>query len=945
MPVTPEQLARDRARVEAEISGADGGIDPFVAAVHATRMPMVITDPRQDDNPIIFVNDSFCRLTGYDRAEIVGRNCRFLQGPETDAADVARIRAAIDARREIEIDIRNHRKDGTPFWNRLLMAPVYDAGGELAYFFASQLDVTVERDRLRILEGENAQLTAERGAREQRLLFSEESLRLAIEAAEIGTWDLDLTTDALTWSDRTKAMFGISPGAPCSMADFYEGLHPEDREATTATFASALDPQRRSTYDVEYRTIGKEDGIVRWVAAKGRGLFDESGRCIRAIGTAIDITKRRATEERLRQSEAELRELNATLEARVAERTAERDRLWRSSLDIQVAIDRSGRFVSVNPAATTILGWQPEEMVGRQIFDFILPEDADIATDALAYASHDSLPVTEVRYRHRDGGFRWLSWVAAPEGDLIFASGRHITAEKERDAAFAQSQARLRTLFETSYQLQGLLALDGTLIDANATALSVIECGLDEVVGQPFWDTPWFAGTPGMAERIREGVSIAARGEVWRHGLTVDVTKGRRSYDFSIRPIHDSQGMVIAIVPEAVDITEHRIAEEALRQAQKMEAVGQLTGGIAHDFNNLLAGISGSLELTQRRLAEGRTGDVDRYLVAAQGAAKRAAALTHRLLAFSRRQTLDPKPTDVNRLIAGMEELIRRSVGPSIAIDVAGASGVWATLVDPPQLENALLNLCINARDAMPDGGRMTIETANVVLDDREARERDMQPGPYVTLSVTDTGTGMTPEVMAKVFDPFFTTKPIGQGTGLGLSMIYGFVRQSGGQVRIASQVGSGTRICLYLPRHEGIAGEAEASDASRGSAPVEKGRTVLVVDDEPTVRMLLTDVLEELGYVTIEAHDAASGLKVLRSDAHLDLLVTDVGLPGGMNGRQLADAARVDRPALKVLFITGYAETAALGEGSLMTGMHVLTKPFVMETLAERIADLLEAG
>ena len=405
----------------------------------------------------------------------------------------------------------------------------------------------------------------------------------------------------------------------------------------------------------------------------------------------------------------------------------------------------------------------------------------------------------------------------------------------------------------------------------------------------------------------------------------------------------DEMGRPLRRLGVGIEVTRQRELEEQLRQSQKMEAVGQLTGGLAHDFNNLLTGVTGSLELLQTRIAQGRINDVDRYVNAAQGAAKRAAALTHRLLAFSRRQTLDPKPTDVNRLVGGMEELIRRTVGPEITVEpMVAAAGLWPTLVDPGQLENALLNLCINARDAMPDGGKLTIETNNRWLDERMARDRDLPPGQYMSLCVSDTGTGMTPEVIAKAFDPFFTTKPIGQGTGLGLSMIYGFAKQSGGLVRIYSEIGQGTMVCLYLPRHLGEAETAELAPELADAPRAEDGQTVLVVDDEPTVRMLVAEVLEDLGYTAIEAADGAAGLKVLRSDVRVDLLVTDVGLPGGMNGRQVADAARVARPDLKVLFITGYAENAVLSHGHLDPGMHVLTKPFTMESLASRIKELI---
>ncbi|WP_339496198.1 ATP-binding protein [Pseudomonas sp. RA_105y_Pfl2_P56] len=385
--------------------------------------------------------------------------------------------------------------------------------------------------------------------------------------------------------------------------------------------------------------------------------------------------------------------------------------------------------------------------------------------------------------------------------------------------------------------------------------------------------------------------------------------------------------------------------EEKLRQSQKMEAVGQLTGGLAHDFNNLLAGISAALELMGKRIAQGRLKDVDKYMVTAQGATKRAAALTHRLLAFSRRQTLDPRPTDVNSLILGMTELIQRTVGPAIRLKTVAAPELWPTLVDASQLENALLNLCINARDAMPDGGRITVETANRTMDSASARAQDMPEGEYLSLCVTDTGTGMTPEVIAKAFDPFFTTKPLGQGTGLGLSMIYGFTKQSGGQVRVHSQEGQGTTMSLYLPRY---CGETRANqDATRNATtPLAKsGGTILIVDDEPSVRMLLCDVLGELGYNLLEAADSVEGLEALRSTAKIDLLITDVGLPGGMNGRQVADAGRAMRPELKTLFITGYAENAVIGNSQLGPGMQVLTKPFAIDTLVSRVVSLMSAN
>ena len=439
-------------------------------------------------------------------------------------------------------------------------------------------------------------------------------------------------------------------------------------------------------------------------------------------------------------------------------------------------------------------------------------------------------------------------------------------------------------------------------------------------------------------------------------GVVADITERKfaeealqRSNDaLEARVAERTRELTAANVKLQSEAEERERVEEALRQSLKMEAVGQLTGGLAHDFNNLLAGISGSLQLMRTRTAQGRTADVERYIEAAMVSADRAAALTHRLLAFSRRQTLDPKPTDVNRLIGGMEELFCRTVGPGIGVETRLTGDLWPTLCDPNQLENALLNLVINARDAMPDGGHLRIETANTVFPDWRATARDDVPlrngptGEHVALFVTDTGTGMTPEVIARAFDPFFTTKLIGEGTGLGLSMIYGFVQQSGGHVILRSEKGQGTTVTIYLPRHLGaVAGETEA-DAASDPPLAAASAVVLVVEDEPVVRMVMLTMLSDSGYTVLEADNGGSGLKVVQSSVRIDLLVTDVGLPGGMNGRQLADAARQVRPGLKVLFVTGYAESAAVGNGWMEYGMKVMTKPFTVAALVTRVQEMI---
>jgi len=384
-----------------------------------------------------------------------------------------------------------------------------------------------------------------------------------------------------------------------------------------------------------------------------------------------------------------------------------------------------------------------------------------------------------------------------------------------------------------------------------------------------------------------------------------------------------------------------RSNEVALRQSQKMEAVGQLTGGIAHDFNNMLTGIIGSLELLRRRVSRGKLDDLDSLIDLGVTSANRAAGLTHRLLAFSRRQSLDSKPVQINRLVTSMGELLQRSINESIRLDMRLATDLWTAEADPNQLESALLNLVIHARDAMPGGGSLSVETTNRHLDSVfTAAYGTLKPGDYVELSVSDTGCGIPESVMGRVFDPFFTTKPIGQGTGLGLSMIYGFARQSHGHVTIHSEVGKGTTVSLFLPRFIGeVVADAVVDPALLPFANA--GETVLIVEDDPAVRVLVSAVLKELGYGFVEAVDANSAVPIIESEQRIDLMISDVGLPG-MNGRQLAEIGRQIRPQLKVLFITGYAEHAAVRGGFLDPGMQLITKPFTFDLLTAKVREMI---
>ncbi len=670
----------------------------------------------------------------------------------------------------------------------------------------------------------------------------------------------------------------------------------------------------------------------------------EDGGIDGLLNQGVEITAQVLAERERDDAERHLRALNARLAASVEQSTQERDRLWRNTQDIQVVIDSAGVFKAVNPAFSAILGWSPDEVLGRELFEFLIAEDAAPTKGALAHAGAATLPIFENRYRHKEGGFRWISWVATPEADLIYASGRHITAEKE--------QARALRLYETIVQsyTAPICAFDTEfrLIAFNPAHNNEFfrVNGFYTKIGDVFPDL----FVPEQRPVMRALMARALTGEAFTVVKEFGNPKlGVPHWEIAYTPLRDEAGKIIGAFHHARDISqklraeaELQVAQDALRQAQKMETVGQLTGGLAHDFNNLLTGITGSLEMLQVRVAQGRVGELERYVIAALGAARRAAALTHRLLAFSRRQTLAPKPTDVKQLVLGMEDLIRRTVGPAIALETINAAGLWPSLIDPSQLESAVLNLCINARDAMPDGGKITIETANRWIDERIARDRGVDPGQYISLSVSDTGAGMPASVIEKAFDPFFTTKPIGMGTGLGLSMIYGFAKQSGGSAGIYSEVGKGTTVWICLPRHLGEADTGERSPETTDAASAVNGETVLVVDDEPTVRMLVTEVLSDLGYTALEAPEGAAALKLLNSDLRIDLLVTDVGLPGGMNGRQLADAARGVRSGLKVLFITGFAENAVLSHGHLEPGMHVLTKPFMMEVMANRIRSLI---
>jgi len=701
-------------------------------------------------------------------------------------------------------------------WRFALAVPVFDASGAaLGCLYAAAAEprpaglTDAQRSALDALARQASLRLAKAEAQSARtaLADAEERLRLVVRVTKDAIRDWDLRSDHVQWNEALQQAYGhrLADVAPQG-AWWFDHIHPDDRERIERGLRAVIDGTA-TEWTGEYR-FRRHDGTYADVKDRGSVVRDSQGRAVRMIGAMLDQSEIRML---VRDTEARAQQLAAT----VADRTSERDRLWRSTNEMMATAGPHGYLTQINPAWERVLGWSEVEWLGRDGFVLLDPADRE-ATRRAASQLKQGRPVRNFvnRMRTASGQMRTIMWDVVPDGDVFHLFGR--------------------------------------------------------------------------------------------------------------------------------DLTEQRAIEDRLRQSQKMEALGQLTGGIAHDFNNLLTGILGALDLVRRDLRNGRSDRLERYMEAAGASAQRAAGLTHRLLTFSRRQSLDVQAVEVDRLVGGMSELLRRTLGETIELAVVLRAPRPAR-TDVNQLESALLNLAINARDAMPDGGRLTIRTSLVALDPAETvtPADDVPPGEFVAIEVSDTGIGMTPDVLAKVFDPFFTTKPEGQGTGLGLSMIYGFINQSGGHVRIASSVGQGTTVRLLLPRAGGTpptnAPDPDPEPLATATAP----HRVLVVEDDPAVRMLVADVLDSLGYQIVEASDGRSAAKLLQSGAWFDLLISDMGLPG-LNGRQVAEIARQSMPTLPVLFVTGYAEQATPRTEILAPGMRMIVKPFAIDTLASIVHDML---
>jgi PAS domain S-box-containing protein len=800
----------------------------------------------------------------------------------------------------------------------------------------------IERDlegRALRLVGAHIDITDSKLA-EQAVRESEQRFRLVSESAPVMLWMGDAQGKCLYLNRALRQFWGV-PESEVANFDWNRSLHPDDAPALFAEFGEAMDAHRAFTVEARYC---RADGEWRLLRTDAQPRFDAAGVFLGMIGVNVDVTETRIAEQALKESE-------------------ERFRLIANSAPVPLWVSRlDGNRAFINQAYMDFLGVDYEDGL---VFDWrkaLHPDDlARILKEQVAGEGSRKPFALEARYRRADGQWRWIRsesqprWGPTGEHIGVIGVAHDITAAKQAETELRGLNERLEALVESrtrerdriwnvSQDLLVVADAHGVWINVSPAATAVLGWEETKLIGR---SSEWIEHPEDVARSRAERDRLAAGKRTQRYENRLRHKDG--SYRWLSWTAAAHEGLIYAVARDVTDEKEAeetlRRTEEALRQSQKMEAVGQLTGGIAHDFNNLLQGIVGSLDLVQKRLADGRLSEIQRYVNGAMTSANRAAALTHRLLAFSRRQPLDPKPVAFNPLVASMEELLRRTMGEKINIALSLAADLWPTLCDPNQLENSILNLAINARDAMPDGGKLAIATSNARLDRGQlAGEHTLEPGEYVCLSVADTGTGMTPEVIARAFDPFFTTKPTGQGTGLGLSMIYGFARQSDGYVKIDSAMGKGTTVKLYLPRHQGEAEAPVKTEQAQPGAQNGTGQTVLVVEDEALVRLLVVDVLDELGYTAIEANDGPSGLRILQSAQRVDLLITDIGLPG-LNGRQVADAARVQRPDLKVLFMTGYAENTGAASDVLSPGMQMITKPFAMDVLTRRIRDLMEAG
>jgi PAS domain S-box-containing protein len=776
--------------------------------------------------------------------------------------------------------------------------------------------------------------------RTETLWFSEAATIDIPQIAKVAAVSVDLR-DGFRNERRSpeyRAIHGLSPDANDTHDDWVARLHPEDRARTVQQFLDAVKGTAEQ-FSYQYRIIRPSDGQVRWIATVARIERGPDRQPLRLVGAHIDITDLAVAKEALRESEG-------------------RFRLIANSAPVPMwvtKVDRTRAFA--NQAYLEFLCVPYEQALAFDWRTILHPDDVDrIVKESVAGEATLKPFVLEGRYRRADGQWRWMRSESQPRWD---PTGQHIgfigvahdvtvakEAERElrlvndtleqriaeRTVQLQSNEAQMRAIFETSNQYQGLLDLQGNVVYANATALAGIRASIWDVAGKPFWDSPWFAATEGTREAVINAFAAAVKGESVRAEMQLNLPTGERFFDFTMRPVFDQHGAVSGVLPEAVDITERRQAEEALRQSQKMDAVGQLTGGVAHDFNNLLTIIRSATDFLRRReLSEDRR---RRYIDAISDTVDRASKLTGQLLAFARRQPLTPQVFDVGSQIETIAQLIRPLMGGRIQINVElGDIRCFAT-ADVAQFETALVNLAVNARDAMAGEGSLAI-SVNAVDAVPALRGHASRDGQFVAISVTDTGSGIAADKLDAIFEPFFTTKDVGKGTGLGLSQALGFAKQSGGDIKVTSTPAKGSAFTIYLPQAESPVAGAEVAAVGAEASMSGRGHCVLVVEDNEDVGRFSTELLQDLGYAIKWAVNAREALATLAEDEFaFDLVFSDVIMPG-MNGVELATVIRERYPGLPVVLTSGYSSVLA---DHAHRGFELIQKPYSVEALSRTL-------
>ncbi len=774
-------------------------------------------------------------------------------------------------------------------------------------------------------------------ARLEELNERQERLRFAQEAGGIGTFELFADTRMLSVSEQFCRIWGLGDRTSVSLAELMQLVDPQDHNKI---MTSAPELTTDALQYTEYRIHRPDTHEVRWLARRGEALPDGTTGDKRFFGIVYDITERKNAELALRERDAFTRLLiNSTTEA-------------------FYAVDTEGTTTLCNTSFLRLLGFADEsEVLGRKLHDVIHHSRPDgshypVAECPIYQAASNGSPATvdDEYFFRKDGNRIPVEYRTAPiivDGVLQGAICTFVDITQRKRAAdeLKQLNATLeqrveeRTrerdrMWRLSGDLMGVRDIGGRLLAVNQAWTTMLGWTEAELLHEDFSSLVHPDDRENSRKKLNE---LASNQTAFRFENRCCHKDG--SYRLISWTSAFEDGQLYAI---GRDITRERETEDALRQSQKMEAVGQLTGGIAHDFNNLLQSITAALEMLRLRDARNTTHDVERLISVAITSANKAASLVHHLLAFSRRQPLSPTPVDGNILVASMRDLLTRTLGHAIQLQFVFAEDLWLTLCDPNQLESAMLNLGINARDAMRDGGKLIVETSNLHQPDKPLGETsELNLAEYVCFSITDTGTGMSAETAAKAFEPFFTTKALGEGTGLGLSMVYGFARQSEGYAKIRSEIGHGTTVSLYLPRYLGVVKTEVATFEKSPDLRARLNECVLLVEDEPGIREVVAVVLKDLGLEVCVAEDGLAGLAILESGRELNLLITDIGLPG-MNGRTLADRARALYPDLPILLMTGYAENAALANGFLGPGMSMITKPFPLSVFIEKVQTIL---